>query len=884
MRLRYYCIVSLIVFVGCSTKHNTLITRTYHNITSQYNIYFNGKESYKKGIKKMNENLKNDYTSLLPVFPFPNTESSTSAASEMERTIKKCYKLIALHSITAKPEFKHGIKTKRQKNLYNKKQYNKWIDDAYLLIVKSSLMKGDNLAATGAFRYILKEFPKENTTDETQIWLARTLIIKEEYMEAQDILSTLEGNKKFPKKQVSFLNATYADYYIHKKNYNDAITKLEIAAEKARDKNSRTRYTFILGQLYQSTGQMKKATEKYLKVIKMNPQYEMTFNARVNLAGTYESGTAGVENIRKQLYKLAKDEKNKEYLDQIYYALADLDFKEGNIDKALENYKLSIDKSVSNQRQRTKSYLAIADIKYDRKDYLVAQTYYDSAMTNIDEKFPDYDRISSRAKSLKRLANNLNTISFEDSVQFVAKMSENERNIFIDQLIAQVKEKEMEEQKKQQEELENQQLNMSTAEDIEQSQNQTNTTTGEKWYFYNPSLKSLGQNEFILKWGRRKLEDNWRRSIKKTSILAETPEEQEENDNKSDAKKKTLSNKTREYYMVNLPINDSLMEISNNKIRRSLYASGTIFKDELSEYKLSARQFDELYRRYPANPMAAEALYQLYILYRQMQNNDRAEEYKNILLSKYPESNFAKLLTNPNFIKELQEKENAVDRLYESAYNAYERGDNNTALQKANEGLANYPNHKLTPKFTLIRAISTGKLSDNETLRKELNELIKAYPKSDEATAANDIIALMDVQHPEIKNAAEQEIAKEIYKPAAENDKHFFAMVIPLKKVNQNQLVFNLINFNLDNYVNSNLTVKAENLGASNQLVLVREFKNKAEAMNYLKAVSANKNILKDVGGNVLASFIISEVNLNTLKKDGSESRYMNFFNDNYGK
>ncbi len=884
IKAQYISILVTILLTECSTKHNTLMTRTYHNITSKYNIYFNGNESYKKGIKKMNEALKNDYTTLLPIFPFPNAASSSSASSEMERTIKKSYKVIALHSITAKPEFKHGIHTKRQKELYNKKEYNKWIDDAYLLIGKASLMKGDDMSATGAFRYNIKEFPKENTADETQIWLARTLIIKEEYMEAEDILSHESENKELSKKLISLLYATYADYYIHKKRLNDAIPKLEIAAKEARDKRSRLRYTFILGQLYQLTGDMAKATSKYLKVIKMSPPYEMTFNARVNLAGTYETGGSGVENIRKQLYKLLKDSKNKEYLDQVYYALANLDFKEGNIDKALVNYSLSVVKSVSNQRQKAKSYLAMADINYNQKDYLKAQAYYDSAMTNIDETFPDYDKISARAKSLKRLADNLNTVSFEDSVQFVAKMSENERNMFIDQIIAKVKEKEAEEQKEKQEQLLEQQQNMLSANDMEQSSNQNQTDAGGKWYFYNPSSKSFGQTEFQMKWGRRKLEDNWRRSIKKSIALSDDTEESEDNDKQVNAKKKTLSNKSRDYYMVNLPINDSLMDVSNNKIRKSLYSSGIIYKDELSEYKLSAKQFDDLVRRYPTNPIAALALYQLYILNRQMENSSKADEYKSILLSKFPESNYAKLLTNPNFIKELEEKENAVGQLYESAYDDYNAGNFSSSVSKANEGLTNYPNHKLTPKFLFIKALSTGKLTDIETLRKELNALIKSYPKSEEANASKDIIALMDVQHPEVKEAEDQVIAKEIYKPAAENDKHFFAMIVQSKKVDQNQLVFNLINFNLDNYANSNLTVKADNFGTNSQIIVVREFKSKTEAMNYFNAANKNKNIMKDIGSGVVTSFIISEINMATLKQDGSENRYMNFFKDNYGR
>jgi TolA-binding protein len=883
IKIQHISFLLIVLSIGCSTKKNTVLTRTYHNITSRYNVYFNGKESYKKGLKRMNSELKNDYTSVLPVFPFPTTEVTSTSNAEMDRTIKKASKVIAVHSITAKPEFKRGIRTKRDKNLYNKKQYNKWIDDAYLLMGKASLMKGDYMSATGAFRYILKEFPNENTYDETQIWLAKTLIIKEEYSEAEEILSHLADNKKLSKKLQSFLHATYADYYIHKKRFNDAIPELETAADKARDKQSRLRYTFILGQLYQSTGQMAKATNKYLKVIKMSPPYEMTFNARVNLAGSYESGQSGIEKIRKELYKLLNDEKNKEYQDQIYFALANLDMKENNIDKALINYGLSVEKSVSNQRQKSKSYLAMADIKYNQKDYLNAQAYYDSVMTNIDENFSDYNRISSRAKSLKRLADNLNTVSFEDSVQFIAKMSDNERNMFIDKIIAQLKEKEAEVKRKQQEEYLEQQQNFAGAEEMEQRDITSQNSTGGKWYFYNPSSKSFGQTEFKLKWGNRKLEDNWRRNIKKSLLISENlDEESEDNDSRLNVKKKNLSNKSREYYTANLPTNDSLMDISNRRIRKSLYASGIIYKDDLSEYKLSAKQFDELISRFPTDPISAEGLYQLYILYRQMDNISKAEGYKSILLSNFPESNYSKLLTNPNFIKELQERENAVGNLYESAYLDYNAGNFSSSMAKANEGIANYPNHKLASKFLLIKALSTGKLSNIESLRKELNELIKLYPKSEEASASKDIIALMDTKHPEVKEAEDKVIAKEIYKPAAENDKHFFAIVVQSKKADQNQLVFNLINYNLDNYTNANLTVKADNLSTNSQIVVVREFNSKTEAMNYFYAVKKATSIFKDVGTGILATFIISQANMTTLKQDGSESRYMKFFTDNY--
>jgi tetratricopeptide (TPR) repeat protein len=861
------------------------MSRTYHNITSQYNIYFNGNESYKKGIKRLNTSYKDDYTSLLPVFPFPNTETTNGSNAEMDRAIKKSLKVIKLHSITAKPEFKNGVKTKRQKELYNKKEYNKWVDDAYLLMGKSSLMKGDVMTANASFRQILKEYPKANTELETQIYLVRNLIIKEEYLEALEILTKLETDEKMPRKLSALYHAAFADYYIQKKKFSDAISQLEIAEEKARDKKSRLRYIFILGQLYERTGKMSKASEKYNKIIKMSPPYEMTFNARINLAGAYESGISNPDEIRKELYKLLKDEKNKEFLDQIYYALANIDFKENKIDDAIKNYKLSAWKSVSNQRQKARSYLAIADIYYSNKDYLAAQSLYDSAVVNLDPTFPDFSRIEARSKSLKRLADNLNMVSLQDSVLFIAKMSENERNLFIDNIIARVKEKEAEEQAKQQEELLAQQSNNQLLNDLNPNSNDgTNAATdaGGKWYFYNPSSKSYGETEFQLKWGKRKLEDNWRRLNKKMALTSGDSEtENEDANSKDNEKKKGLSNKTREFYMVNIPLNDSMIQASHKKIRKSLYGAGTIYKDELSEYKLAAREYNDIIKRYPSDPIVPETAYQLYILNRQLGNMPKADEYKNLLFTQFPESTYAKLLANPNFANELQEKENAVGRLYEAAYIDFNNSNYSLAYEKANQGLINYPNHKLVPKFTFIKALATGKMANVDTLRRELTRFIKIYPKSEEATVANNIISLMDVKHPEVKEKEEKVVAQEIYKLVDENEKHFFAVVLnPKQGGNYNQLVFNLINYNLDNYSQANLNTKSEGIG-NNQMVVVREFKTKNEALNYFNIASKDESIKKDAGS-ILATFIISETNFSILKQDGSESKYMQFFISTY--
>ena len=363
-----YIFVGIIAFffLACSTKKNTAITRTYHNVTSRYNIYFNGYESYKKGEKKIEKELKDDYSKLIPVFPY-NAEASSVAAGDMDRTIKKSTKVSALHSITVKPEIKKGMVQEKDKAFYNKKEYNKWMDDCYFLIGKSHFSKGDFDLAIKTFRFVLNEYKDETAINETQLWLARSLVSNDEALEA------IEGLKKinieeYPRKLHGLYYAVYASAFISIKKYDDAIVMLDRALKLSRQKKTKIRYTFLLAQLYEITKQEDKAYEYYTKVIKMNPPYEKAFNAIINRASVI-SGEQDDREIRQQFLKMINDAKNKEYLDQIYFAIGNIDLKQNKKDDAIINYKKSAQVSISNDKQKTKSFITLADLYYPQVLY-----------------------------------------------------------------------------------------------------------------------------------------------------------------------------------------------------------------------------------------------------------------------------------------------------------------------------------------------------------------------------------------------------------------------------------------------------------------------------------------------------------------------------------
>jgi len=878
----YPILLSVWLFLGCTNKKNTAVTRTYHNITAKFNTLFNGTESYKKGVKKLEAGVKDDYSELLPVFPIAG--EAVSASSEMDKAIKKSTKVIAFHSITAKPELKRGVIKEKDKEFYNKKEFNKWIDDCYLLIGKCHYQKKDYDLAIQTFRYILSNYPKEDVIPETRMWLVRSLTITDEIKEAAEIMSSIQTDK-LSRRLRAYCYAVNADLLIHQKQFDDAIPKLELAVKETRTKSLRIRYTFILAQLYQKVGKFNTSFDKYGKVLDMNPPYEITFNAMINRASVFESGDQNEQDIVGQLKKMLTDKRNKEYLDQLYFALGGIYLKQDNKQEALADYLKSAHCSVSNTKQKAKSYITLADIYYNDRNYIPAASFYDTAFVLIDKTYPGYATISMKAKSLGKLVKCMNTVSFEDSVQRLAKLSAAERLTIIDGIIDKLKKDE--EEKKQQD-----QERMLELQNSATSGTTSGTDAGGKWYFYNPASKGSGQPDFTLKWGNRPLEDNWRRSNKNISDVSDVDTESSDDSDEPDgstnpknpkAPKKKADNKTRAFYLKNIPLTDSALAVSNKRIRQSLYTAGNIYKNNLQEYNLAVSLFEDIIRRYPDDPMSIQMYYELYKLYDLLNNKEMRETCKNTLLTKYPESPYAKVLSDPNYIKQMEEKEKEPGNFYLATYDKYLNKDYTGAITNADAAINRFNEDPLVPKFWLLKALAIHETGNLDLFRTTLKQIIDKFPASEESARAHGIILHMDEKHPEIKQVQEQVIAQEIFKFNADTV-HFFAITINSKEGNMNQLVFNIINYNLDNFSQASLNVKGETLNANTQIVLVKSFKNKNEATNYYKAIIKNQDIYKDIKTKKINIFLITPSNYATLMKEASDTRYLMFYNKNYAQ
>lgn len=875
----------IILNQSCSTKKNTTITRSYHNLTLYYNVYFNGKDALKTGIKKIDDGYKDNYSLILPVFKFSDNEAIRTAYGDMNRVIEKGSKGIRKHSIRVKPKRKEGKKgDKAYKEFYEQNEFVKWIDECYLLIGKGHFFKHDYYPAIETFNYVVKEYSDKPIKYDGYLWLTRTYALMEKFDRSQEFLSKLESEKeKIPKILIGSIAVTQADILIRTNQFELAIPYIITGVENTKDKKLKVRYQYILAQLYQQIDEDKKAYDAYGVVVDMNPNYEMTFNARINRASIFNASANDSKQLQKELYKMLKDDKNIDFRDQIYYALGNIAFKETREKDALENYLLSAKASTINDNQKAISYLAVANIYFEQPSYQNAETYYDSTMTFLSTEYPNYIQLKNKSENLNVLVENIQIIENEDSLQSIALMSEGERNNAIDKIISDIIEQERVE--KEQLALDQQDLAY-----LEQQGRQMNNEKGGQWYFYNPSMMAMGQSEFKKKWGSRKNEDNWRRK-NKTVMNWDSFDDQ---DTDSTATENIYSNKTREYYLVSLPLTDSAMQVSKERVEKAYFDMATIYKEKFNDFPLSIKGYLELLEEYPETEYKLLTYYNLYKLYYLTKDYKNADDYKNRIITEYPDSEYSKVLSDPEYFMQLEKIENQVNFMYQATYKYFINDDCDAVYNNFVYADSIYHESKLIPKFALLSTLCVGHSRDSIAFTDSLNSFITKYPNTEESKYVEDVLAALDRSPREVVLIEEEAFGGEL--GTVENIDsidvsmysfntdaiHYYLVVVANEKSDANVIKFNLTNFNLDYYYFLEFNVNSELLSAEYTLINVQKFKNRSMSTNYFESIKIAGEVFEDIDEDTYKEFIISKENFEIFKQDKNLLRYQKFFDDNY--
>lgn len=870
---------------GCSTKKNTFTRRVYHNLTSHFNVYWNGMDNIRQGVRDQQANLKDNYALVLPVYNYGDQATGAKMNQYADIAIKKATKTISKHSM-----------------VFNRREYVRWIDDSYMLMGKAYFYKQDYPMARRTFEFVSKTYNYNEIRHEAMLWIAKSNNQAGDYKRAESMLDMLLGKitkGEAPQSLELPVHLEYAQLNILQKKYETAIPYLNRALELQPPRKMRTRCYFILGQINQINGELAQASRYYRMVLKSATDYEMEFNAKINLAQSYDAQSGDRKYILDRLNKMLRDDKNADFLDQIYYALATVAMKDTDTVSGIDYLTKSVASSTKNNYQKAISSLTLANIYFDRKEYEGAQSYYDSTMQFLPKDFSNYKELSKRTATLTDLVTNLQVVQRQDSLQRLAGMTADQRNKVIDKIISKLIE---EERKKQREE------NMRSIGKYQASQlsSQEQTALGGsregKWYFYNPTLMSSGFTTFRKRWGQRKLEDNWFLTDKTIAVFAEEQPEGDDTtgmagDSALAMKKKdgkANNPKDRAFYLPDIPTTPEMMQASHDKIVEALYQAGFIFVEGLGDYANAVATFEDLLDRYPDNKYKIPSAYELCILYRELQNGPKSDFYKNQILTLYPGSDYAKLLVNPDYYKEIGARTSDAGKLYLETYNAFTRQQYYMVINNGDIAREKFRSDSvLMPKFEYLRGLAIGKIEVVDSLVHAMQTIIRDFPKSEVRPLADQVLAFLGnkVQPAEgdtlgsatspASPAGQQPLA-ELYKPDP-NAVHFYILIVNDNLVDVDALKIKLSDYNTRFHDLENLMVNSLVLDDERQMITINNFSNSRNAMIYLAGIRDSKYIFTRLqNSGPYHDFVISLDNYPIFYRNKDVGQYLLFFEKNY--
>lgn len=833
--------------------------RTWHGLNTRYNGYFNGNEALKEAEQMVAKAHKDDFYTVVSPFRYGTKETAQGAFSQLDRAIKKGVLMIRKHSM-----------------LINGKQRNKWIDDCYFIMGKANFFKREHSQALQQLNYVINTSESERMKNLARLWIIKTYIDMGEFTLAENEFNKI-GYPDWDHKLKAEYYLTLADFFIRQDDYRPAVIPLQDALALIRKKKQKGRPHFILGQIYQKAGLCDVAREHFALARKYKPDFELEFQASVNLALCMPLDSDN-EGLKKALRKLAKEEKNADYRDQIFYALAILAQKEGKEDEAVKLYQQSAASSTKNPNQKGLSYLALAEIFMTRQDYVKASAYYDSCLANLSKKHPDYERLTALKDNMGEIARLIGIVNREDSLQAIAALPEKERLRRTEKFIENLRKADEEHAKQQENKVQAGLPGGNLADAI---------SAAGKWYFYNSVMVANGMKEFQKIWGNRKNEDNWRRKNKASDPTALTGTEAITDSAAAAQKAQEEARYQPETYMALLPLSDSALATSNEKIYDALYALGLIYKERLKNYPEALKTFENLEKRNP-NKYIPVLYYQMYILHRLTGNDRQAEKYKNIILQQFSDSEYALILSDPDYMKKLALKEKLAESLYEKAWQEFRVYRFSNVRTLCDEGLASFGKSQVAPRFALLRAEAVGGLEGRQAYIEALEDVVRNYPGTESAAEAKRILDYLGTTRKEApENLAEKAgqpsaDSKDVYKPAPAQP-HFVVLTQPEGSKSTAILQKAIANFNSENYGLQTFEIAAVVVGTepSTPCVVIKEFNNRDVAMDYMRHLLSSP-ALEEHPEAFLDAFVITKENFVKLIQRGNIQEYMRFFYEHY--
>lgn len=906
-----------LILTGCSTQKNTAQSRWWHAFNAKYNTYYNGTLAYIDGSLEKETGNKDNYTEQIPLYTVSNKNSREIGKANFDRAIEKCEKAIHQHSIKRRPEWtKNRRKTAKDIEWLSRREYNPFLWKAWMLMGRSQFHQGDFESAAATFSYMSRLYATQPAIyGKARAWLAKCYIEQNWNYDAEDVIRNMLRDSIHWRAQKEW-DYTFADYYIHTGNAEQAIPYLRKVISHEMRRKQKAREWYLMGQLQASIGNKKEAYKAFRHVIRQNPPYELAFNARIAMTEVMAKDNAG--KMISRLKRMAASDNNKEYQDQIYYAIGNIHLSRKDTLKAITAYEKGNQKSTRNGIEKGVLLLHLGDLYWTKEKFSDARRCYGEAIGLLDKDRKDYQQLANRSKVLDELVPYTDAVQLQDSLQQLARMSEKERNAAIDRVIDALKKKEKEERNRKAEEEAESTLRQdggnfannnnfaSSNSPQKNNENSANTPANGQWYFYSPLTVSQGKAQFQKLWGKRDNVDNWQR-INKT-VVANAAGAEEMTDEQRDslaqaAEQEELLKQTsdsavndphrREYYLAQIPFTPEQLAESNKLLEDGLYHAGVIFKDKLDNLPLSRKSLLRLVNNHPDYAHLDDAYYHLYLLYSRERKPKMAQTYLQKLKAEYPESQWTTLLSDPYYAENAKRGVQIEDSLYTLTYQAFRDGEYDKVERNAQISRNRFPDGANRDKFLFIGGLSKLNDGDIKSCLADLKEVVSKYPDSRLSEMAGMIINGVDAgrrlyggkfdlndvwTRRSIELNDRDSTRQKGYSPER-NASFVFLLAYDPDKTNENQLLFEMAKYNFTSYMARYFDINIEDLEGLHRMQ-ISGFNSYDEARQYANAVYQQPAI-KRLLGNVRA-YVISEPNLKLLGTSHTYEEYEKFYSKHF--
>ncbi|MBP3774314.1 MAG: tetratricopeptide repeat protein [Bacteroidaceae bacterium] len=914
----------LLLFNSCNTSKNTPNVRWWKGFKTRYNTYYNGHEAYLEGVREKSQKNKDNYVNVLPLLIAGNEDSRDLGRSNFETAITKCEKAIQLYSIHNKPVFKRGHRlTEKEKALRNQTEFNPFMQNVWMLMGLSQLEKSDFIEAASTFAYTARIYRTQpEICNQARAMQAVCYAELGWYYDAEQLLDKIRRDG-IPKHSKRYYNLAMADLQLRQRNWEQALPYLIKEVKSMNHGIVKARGYFLLSQVYKKLNKKKEAYQALSKCKRQSPPYEMRFNADISQTEVM----VGKSNKSKisHLKRMAANPNNKDYLDQVYYAIGNVYLAQPDTAHAIESYENGGRLSKRNSLPKGLLMVNLGDIYWNQEKFSDALRCYKQATSIIkyeDERFP---YLRKRAKVLEELAPYTDIIHHEDSIQALTRMSEAERNAIIDKAIELERKRQKEEEKRQADSIAKaraQNGGSVSAAQANQQDTKSNATANsdskKNWYFYDQNTVNQGMDLFKKAWGNRPNEDNWRLINKSTTSTTENSNapskekrnvdddgrelakvEQQLSDSARKANKRrrkelvdpndSTSKLSRAYYISQLPFRPDQLKASNDKLKNALYLAGLVEKDQLGNYNLAHKTLMRLYNNFPDFLPMDHLLYHLFLMELRWGPAGSAETYRQRLTAEFPESPYTLLINDPDFEVKAKYGVHMEDSTYARAYEAFRANDYATLEQACHDSDNKYPQGANRAKFLFLEAMTALRKGDVRTFSTRLDSVRnhKEDPISDIAdnllgnlkkgrTPIGGNFDMSDLweSRMSLMDEAESKVLNDTLTTNRQENFIFFLAYQP-DSVDEGKLLYQLSRFNFTQFAVRNFEIHIIQEPTGSQM-MVRLFSNFDEAHRYADEL-AHDSAFKAISSGT-RPIIISEHNLKLVGTKYTWQDYIKFY------